>query len=248
MRKSGWSVLLAGVLAGLTLVPQAFAQSLDIRNPTTLRPGENHGTIDNQTGAQYWALHFNPGSGDIAVRFTSMGLFGNPMTATVNVVVLANGKVTGHQALTSTGQPAQLDWPGKFDKSGVWIIEIQPMGSNIVRNGGDYTITVSGSAVAGGGGSGGGGPSPNDVVGTYAVMVCPPDFQCDSSLGIHFAPGGDVTTTDGHRGRWALFDPDARIYTVVVGRDRWTLKLVPGRGLMDTRDQSIVVFQAVRPH
>jgi predicted dithiol-disulfide oxidoreductase (DUF899 family) len=27
---------------------------------------------------------------------------------------------------------------------------------------------------------------------------------------------------------WPLFDPDARVYTVVIGRDRWTLKLVPG--------------------
>lgn len=49
------------------------------------------------------------------------------------------------------------------------------MGSNIVRNGGDYTIAVSGPAVASAGA--GGGPSPNDIVGTYAVMSCPPDFQ-----------------------------------------------------------------------
>jgi hypothetical protein len=57
-----------------------------------------------------------------------------------------------------------------------------------------------------------------------------------------------VITTDGRRGRWALFDPDGRVYTVVIGADRWTLKLVPGRGLMDIHDQSIVVFQAVKPH
>jgi len=246
MRSMGRYAFIVGVLAAFALVSQGSAQSLDPRNPTPLQPGENHGTIDNQTGAQYWALHYNPGAANIAVRFTSMGIFGNPMTATVNVLVLGpGGKMIGHQALTSTGQPAQLQWPGKFDKSGVWVIEIQPMGSNIVRNGGDYTIAVTGPALASAGA--GGGPSPNDIVGTYAVMSCPPDFQCDG-LGIRFAPGGGVMTTDGHQGHWALFDPDARIYTVVIGPDRWTLKLSPGRGLMDTHDQSIVIFQAVRPH
>jgi hypothetical protein len=250
MRKVGWAP--AGALVGMALMASlawasaGFAQSLDVRNPTPLRPGENHGTIDNQTGAQFWALHYNPGPATIVVRFTSMGIFGNPMAATVNVVVLGpGGKVIGHQALTSAGQPAQLQWPGKFDKPGVWVIEIQPMGSNIVRNGGDYTIDVTGAAVAAGGG--GGGPPPADIAGTYAVMVCPPDFQCDG-LAIRFAPDGGVVTTDGHQGRWTLFDPDSRIYSVVIGRDRWTLKLVPGRGLMDTHDQSIVVFQSVRPH
>ena len=135
MRSMGRYAFIVGLLAAFALASQASGQSLDPRNPTPLQPGENHGTIDNQTGAQYWALHYNPGAANIAVRFTSMGIFGNPMTATVNVLVLGpGGKMIGHQALTSTGQPAQLQWPGKFDKSGVWVIEIQPMGSNIVRN------------------------------------------------------------------------------------------------------------------
>jgi hypothetical protein len=34
---------------------------------------------------------------------------------------------------------------------------------------------------------------------------------------------------------------------VVIGPDRWTLKLSPGRGLMDTHDQTIVIFQSVKP-
>jgi len=31
-----------------------------------------------------------------------------------------------------------------------------------------------------------------------------------------------------------------------MGQDRWSLKLVPGRGLFNTSDLSVVVFQAVR--
>jgi hypothetical protein len=37
------------------------------------------------------------------------------------------------------------------------------------------------------------------------------------------------------------------IYSVVMGGDRWSLKLVSGRGLFNTNDLSVVVFQSVRP-
>jgi hypothetical protein len=236
-----------GLLAGLALAATAHAQSLDSHNPTPLRPGDNHGTIDNQTGAQFWSFHFHPGAGKVSVRFTSMGIFGQPMACTINVVVhnTPDGRIIGHQQLTSSGQPVELDWPGTYDHAGEWIIEIQPLSSNIVRNGGDYVIDVTGAAIAYGADT---APNPAAIAGTYAVMVCAPDFQCDSGLAIRFAPDGSVVTTDGHSGRWTLFDPDAGIYNVVIGGDRWALKLVPGRGLVDTHDQSIVVFQAIRPH
>jgi hypothetical protein len=37
------------------------------------------------------------------------------------------------------------------------------------------------------------------------------------------------------------------IYSVVMGADRWSLKLIPGRGLFNPSDLSVVVFQSVRP-
>jgi hypothetical protein len=58
---------------------------------------------------------------------------------------------------------------------------------------------------------------------------------------------GTVQTTDGHSGTWKIFDPDAMIYSVVMGADRWSLKLIPGRGLFNPSDLSVVVFQSVRP-
>jgi hypothetical protein len=78
-------------------------------------------------------------------------------------------------------------------------------------------------------------------------MVCAPDFDCQGSLAIHFDDNGTVRTTDGHTGTWTLFDPDSLIYSVVIGADRWSLKLVPGRGLFNSNDLSVVVFQSVRP-
>lgn len=237
--------MLLGCLAALALTGAAAAQSLDIRSPAELHPGQNKATIDNQVGAQFWRFHTKGGAGTITVAFVSMGLFGNPMTATIDVVLHeGSGKVIAQRTLTSVGKVAQFSWPGTFAKPGVTIVEIRTENSNLVRNGGDYAIEVSGPAIVWGGAPA--GPNPAAIAGTYSVMVCPPDFQCDG-LGIHFSADGSVATTDGHTGRWTLFDPDARIYSIVIGRDRWTLQLAPGRGLIDTHGQGVVVFQAIRP-
>jgi len=92
-------------------------------------------------------------------------------------------------------------------------------------------------------------PAPADpIVGTYSVMVCAPDFDCQGSLAIRFAPDGTVQTTDGHRGGWTVFDTTGRIYSVVMGPDRWSLQLLPGRGLYNPNDLQVVIFQSVRPH
>ncbi len=233
----------------------AAAQSLDSKAPTPLAPGENHGTVDNQVGPQYWSFKYRKGPAKIIVHFTSMGLFGNPVNTTIQVVLHAvNGKVIQSRAISSAGQVAELVMPGTFGGPGSAILELRPTGSNLVRAGGDYTVTVSGDGIilAGGGATDGATATAEGgrdrVVGTYAVMVCAPDFDCEGSLSIHFAPNGTVQTTDGHSGTWQLFDPDAMIYTVIIGPDRWSLKLVPGRGLFGTNDLQVVVFQAVRPN
>jgi hypothetical protein len=119
-----------------------------------------------------------------------------------------------------------------------------------VRAGGDYAIAVTGAGIDFAGAAAAESAAqagPDRIVGSYAVMVCAPDFDCQNSLAIRFAANGTVQTTDGHSGTWKIFDPDALIYSVVMGSDRWSLKLVPGRGLFNTSDLSVVVFQAVRP-
>lgn len=240
-------LLLAGVIALGSALP-AEAQSLNPKAPTPLASGENHGTLDNLVGPQYWSFKYRKGSATLEVRFSSMGLFGNPMAATMEVVLHSpDGKVLATRTLTSRGQVATLSWPGTFAGPGTAVVEIRPAGSNLVRNGGDYTISVVGNAVdfattraapAG----------PEQIVGTYAVMVYPPDWNFGNTISIHFSKDGTVATTDGHRGTWTVFDPESLIYTVVIGPDRWSLKLVPGRGLFNTNDLSVTVFQALRPH
>jgi hypothetical protein len=122
---------------------------------------------------------------------------------------------------------------------------MKPSVSNLVRSGGDYSITGSGKVVNF---SKAHAAGPEQIIGPCSVMVCPPDFDCQSSLAARFQSDGTVITTDGHKGRWTAFDPASWIYTVVIGKDRWSVKLLPGRGLFNANDLSVVVFQAVRPN
>ena len=201
-------------------------------------------------GPQFWSFNYKKGDGNISVSFTSMGLFGNPMTTTIQVVLHIKGQAVESRDLTSNGHVAKIDIPGTFKESGTVMVELRPTGSNLVRAGGDYTIAVTGPGIDFAGiaaADSAAKAGPDRIVGAYAVMVCAPDFDCQNSLAIRFAANGTVQTTDGHSGTWKIFDPDALIYSVVMGPDRWSLKLVPGRGLFNTSDLSVVVFQAVRP-
>jgi len=239
--------LIALAAFGALFQAPASAQSLDIRNATPLVAGENHGTVDSMVGSQYWLIRCHKGAVHISLRFTSMGLFGNATAATIQEVLhQGNGKVLASRVVTSPGQMVQNDWPGTCDSKSTMIVELRPPANTLVRRGGDFSLTVDGDGVdyAGGGAAAG----PDRIVGTYAVMVCAPDFDCQNSLAAHFAADGSVRLTDGHTGTWVVFDPDSLIYTVVIGHDRYSLKLVPGRGLFGTNDLSVPIFQAVRPN
>ncbi len=239
-RSRSW-LALSVLIHMLTLVSPIFSQSLSQRTPTPLVAGENHGTLDNMVGPQFWVFKYLKGPGKVTINFTSMGLFGNRQNTTIEVVFLdPNGKVIDTKSLTSHGTAAQLELPANFVHPGTMIVELRPTGMALVRAGGDYSIVLSGPAIDLAGAKAAG---PEQVVGTYSMMTCPPDFDCQA---VRFQANGTVMTADGHTGTWKMFDPDALIYTVVIGRDRWSLKLVPGRGLVNTDDTSIVAFQAVK--
>jgi hypothetical protein len=238
------------IVVALSLVEvfSAHAQSLDAKKPTPLAAGENRGTVDNMVGPQFWSFKYKKGEARITVRFTSMGLLGNAQATTVNVLLKnSEGQVFKQAPITSNGREVSMDFPGTFGGPGTAILEIRPTGNALVRAGGDYSITLSGSGIDLAAGAAAAAAAPPGIVGTYAVMVCAPDFDCQSGLAIHFSADGTAATTDGHSGTWKVFDPDQMIYTLAMGADRWTLKLVPGRGLFATTDLSVVVFQAIRP-
>jgi hypothetical protein len=96
--------------------------------------GANHGTIDNQVGSHYWSFRYEKGNSNISVSFTSMGLFGNPMAATIEIVLHSpDGKVFGTRPLTSNGRTVRTDWPGTFSGPGTAIVELRTSSSALVR-------------------------------------------------------------------------------------------------------------------
>jgi hypothetical protein len=237
-RIAGLAGFLAAVL--LTFPSGAGAQSLDSKHPTALVAGENTGTVDSMVGPQFWSFQTRTGSASIVVRFAAMGLFGNASASTIQVVLHDSaGKQFAAESVTSTGKPVEVKWPGKFSKPVTVILEIRPAMSSLVRTGGDYSIQVSGAVAF----SNAKAPGPERIAGTYSLMVCPPTLECQAT---RFFPNGSVKTADGTTGTWSSFDPQALVYTVKIGSNQWSLKLIPGRGLVDAANTSGLVFQAVR--
>jgi hypothetical protein len=218
----------------------AGAQSLDSKHPQQLLAGENTGTVDSMVGPQFWQFQSEKGSASIIVRFTSMGLLGNASAATIQVVLHdGTGKTFGSESVTSTGKTVEVKWPGTFAKPGRVIVEVRPPMSSLVRTGGDYSVTVTGAVSY----ANAKAPGPERIAGTYTLMVCPPTLDCQAT---RFFPNGTIKTADGTSGSWAVFDPEALVYSVKIGQNNWSLKLVPGRGLVDTANTAGIVFQSVR--
>ena len=237
----GYIASFAGTIAAVLLsLSGAGAQSLDSKHPVALMPGENTGTVDSMVGPQFWSFHTQKGSAKIVVRFGAMGLFGNASASTIQVVLHdSTGKQFAAESITSTGKPVQVSWPGTFSKPSTVILEIRPAMSSLIRTGGDYSIQVSGAVDF----TNVKAPGPERIAGTYSLMVCPPTLDCQAA---RFFPNGSVKTADGTTGTWSSFDPQALIYTVKIGSNQWSLKLIPGRGLVNTADTTVLVFQAVR--
>jgi hypothetical protein len=230
-------LLAAAVLFSLS---GAGAQSLDPKHPAALMPGENTGTVDSVVGPQFWSFHTLKGSAKIVVRFGAMGLFGNASASTIQVVLHdSSGKQFAAESVTSTGKPVQVSWPGTFSKPTTVILEIRPATSSLIRTGGDYSVEVTGAVSFANVKAAG----PERIAGTYNLMSCPPTLDCQA---VRFFPNGSVKAADGTAGTWSSFDPQALIYTVKIGSNQWSVKLIPGRGLANTADTSLLIFQAVR--
>ena len=234
------ALAVALAVSAAALPGRAAAQSLDPKHPAPLLPGENTGTVDSMVGPQFWSFDSLKGSGVITVRFGSMGLFGNATSATIQVVMHdIAGKTFGSETITSNGKPVEVKWPGTFAKGGIVVLEVRPPGNTLVRSGGDYSIQVTGAVSY----ANAKAPGPERIAGTYSLMVCPPDLACQA---VRFFPNGTVKTADGASGTWASFDASGLVYTVKIGANAWSVKLVPGRGLVAAADTSSIIFQAVR--
>jgi hypothetical protein len=225
-RRAG--LLAVALLAVGAFLPRLNAQSLDPNKPSPLQAGINKGTADNMVGPQYWFFTGGPGDVKVTARFKSMGFLGNTTNATITII-LTDEKRTWKTSVPISGGAAfsEKTIPGKLDKKIKTIVEVVPPPNGLVRTGGDYQIEVTGAVEF----------SPVENTGVDPIVK--------TYVGSHglskFMPDGRVVTADGTEGKWTLFDADTRAYSVnYPGYAPESLKLVPGRGLVDAGNGTLV--------
>ena len=210
----------------------ASAQSLKASNPAPLQAGVNSGTVDNFIGTQYWYFVARPGKVDVNVRFKAMSLLGNAQRTSLTITMY-NSAQTWHNSkvLQSTQKDATVHFVGTLRDTEKIVISVESPSGGLVRMGGDYQIVVTG-AVSYGSTRANGDP----VVATYSSYYG----------AARFLANGAIVCADGTTGTWRLFDPANHIYAIAIAGLNYSEQLVPGRGLVDTADQTIVRFQAMR--
>jgi hypothetical protein len=225
--------LALGAMFGLAA--GGHAQSLDSHHPAPLQPGENNGTVDNFVGNNYFYLTGGPGAVTIVVNYKSMGLLGNAQRSSLNIE-LTDDKHSWveKRTISSLASSNTQKMVGNLKAPTRLILSILPRSGGLVRMGGDYAVTATGAVKF--------DPplSPTElIVGTYTPMV----VHDNEDSAAKFEANGTLEFASGATGRWKLFDAGTRMYTVQYANTRMSLKLVPGRGLVDAHDPTIIVFQ-----
>jgi hypothetical protein len=229
------SSLPLALCAFLLAASAAHTQSLDSRHPAPLQPGPNSGTVDNFVGNNYFAFSGGPGQVTVVVSYNSMSLLGNAQRSTLTVQLSDEKRSwVETRTISSLKQSSSTTMVGNLKVPTRMILSVLPPSGGLVRAGGDYTVTATGAVKF--------DPphSPiEQIVGTYTPM----SVHDNEDTAAKFEPNGRLEFASGTTGQWKLFDAGSHLYTVTFAQTRLSLKLIPGRGLVDPRDQSIIVFQ-----
>lgn len=219
-----------------------FAQSLKPESPYPLKAGINKGTADSLVGTQYWYFYAMPGNSRVTVRFkTPTSLYGAPINNNVLTVTLYDERRTWRNTKVVT--PKQNSSEATFTADKVAkkmkiIISVAPPNQNLIRMGGDYEIEATGEVEFDDAKN-----SLDPIVGTYAPKVM---HYSDDYGTTRFLADGTIETANAFHGTWKAFDPENRIYTIVIGGIKYSLQYLPGYGLVRPDEPNMIVFQALR--
>jgi hypothetical protein len=213
----------------------APAQSLDPASPAPLQPGDNSGTVDNFVGSNYFYLTGGPGAVTITVSYSSMSLLGNAQRSALNIELSDDKKSwTERRTISSLKQSSSTTLTGNLKVPTKLILSVIPPSGGLVRAGGDYTVNATGAVKF--------DPPLNPtqlIVGTYTPM----SVHDNEDTAAKFSPDGTLEFASGTMGKWKLFDANSHLYTISFAQTRLSLKLIPGRGLVDPHDPTAIVFQ-----
>jgi hypothetical protein len=226
----------AALLAGLCVVSAtpALAQTSAAANATPMQPGPNRGGADSFQGDHLWYFMAQPGTFQLTLRELGQSMDSVPLQGRIqSAIQLVPSSPKSHYTTRKT--PGATVWTGSVDKPTKVYILIEPPKSALVRIAVNYELEATGQVAFGGGSGAAGGAGGDPVVGTYT----------GPGGGVRFLPDGRIQTTDGQGGQWSLFDPATQLYSIMVGGGRYTARLIPGRGLVDARND-YVIFTPVR--
>ena len=216
----------------------SFGQSLDPQKPAPMQAGPNAGTVDNFGGANYFYFWAGPGESTITATYKSMSLLGNAMKSDLTVELYDENKtLLARATISSLKESSQRQLHGTLKKETKLILAVIPPSGGLVRSGGDYEVTATGAVRF---------DKPLSatelVVGTYTPMT----VYDNENTAVKFRPDGTLEFASGTLGSWKVFDEDAHIYTIAFLSNRLSLKLIPGRGLVQVNDPSSIVFKRNR--
>ena len=226
MKLRSLAVTLAVVCCSLPLA----SQSLDKKAPAALQTGENTGSVDSLIGAHYYYFWAEPGS--FTLTCTQGGAEGLGASGRAKCLSGLSPETPG-AVMTVKSSPGQDVYSG-FVKVRTRVgIAVQPPNSPLVRSTVSYTLVASGkvhfdSVEAAG----------PPIAGMYNTMY-------NNPLGaVRFNADGTVEASNGQTGTWKLFDKATGTYVVVIDGKRMTLRLDPGRGLIDGQTNLIPFSKA----
>lgn len=208
------------------------AQSIDPRQPAPLKPGPNSSMVDTIIGTQYWYFWAGPGQTQVLARLVR-GQFDLAQASPLDVAVYDESRTSvTHRQITPQKETSAARFDSDLKQRTKIIVSVSAPHGSLVRLGGDYELIVSGAADF----SDASAPQAEPIVRTYVTG----DFGA-----VRFDANGTLEAEDGTGGTWRLFDPARKVYVITIGSRRFSLKLMPGQGLVDPANPSFITFREV---
>lgn len=221
----------------LALVGGIAAQSLKPEAPYPLKEGLNEGISDSLVGTHYWYFYATPGNNRLRVRFKqSETLYGAQLNTALTITLYDEKKTWQVTKVVTANKnsPEAVFTADKVKTNMKIIVKVSPPNQNLIRMGGEYEIEATGDVQF------------DEVKSTKDPIIRTYESKINSYGAAKFLADGTIETSNGSSGTWKAFDSENRIYTVVIDGQKFSVKYIPGYGLVKPGDIHSIIFQELQ--